>query len=177
MNLERGFMDELKQKESILLKNKCHILRMPNTKEKVNMLDAYYSLLQYRQIVMGEELYEEQFDIDNDFSQKYERYIFKDTEKRINEVEANAYLLYDKYQKIIDAYKANGFCEYEYIGFNKVNKKEMEKSIWDFFSILGDDVLKIYYNMIHRIPIHPITNFFLYFMRSGALQGNMVQKF
>lgn len=147
-------MDELKAKESILLKNKYHILRMPNNKKKVELLEAYFSLLQYHKFMTGEEDFPEKFYIDDEFTQKYDWYMFNDTRKKLNELEYHAKLLYDKFEEIINAYKQNGFCEYEYMGYTKVNSQKMMEALWNFFSILGDDVLQIYYDMALGGNIH-----------------------
>ena len=139
-------MDELK--ENILLKNKCHILRMNNNKKKVDMLEAYFALLNCYRILKNDEDIDEKFLIDADFAQKYYRYVYANTEKRIMDLIDNAEKLYNKFQIIVDSYKENDFYLYRHINLNKVHKDEMEDALFGFFDYLGSDVSKIYYDMI-----------------------------
>lgn len=140
-------MDEIEEKVRILLKNKSHILRMPNNKKKVEMVRAYFSLLGYYSMVTGEDEFDEVINLDDDFIEKYYEYVAKDTKKNIDAVAANAPKLYEKFSEILDTYKDNDFCKYAYIGGSKINKSKMENALWNFFSSLGDDVLAIYCNM------------------------------
>lgn len=141
------YMDEFNEKKRILLKHKNHILRMPNNKKKVVMLNAYFSLFSFHQFIMGVEDIGE-INIDEEFTRKFNRYILNDSQKKIDETSKNAPILYNKLEEIIKEYKENEFFKYAYVGYAKVNKERMEQAIWDFFTFLGDDVLKIYCKMI-----------------------------
>ena len=141
-------MDELKEKKNILLKSKDYIMRMANNKKKVDMMQAYYSLLQYYHDILGDDNLYEELNIDDEFNGKYYRYLYLETKRSIINIEENAPVLLNKYEQIINAYKKNDFCKYEHIGLIKVDKSKMERIMCDFFSTLSDDVLSIYYNMI-----------------------------
>lgn len=139
-------LDVLWEKRDILLKNRDHILKMPNNKKKAEMIQAYCSLLDYYQTIsgdIGEELY-----IDGEFALKYFKCVYNDSVKRLSELKSNAQTLYDIFQKIVDSYKENGFCEYQYIGTLRVNKDKMSIAIDKFFSLLGEDVYKVFYNIM-----------------------------
>ena len=144
-------MSELREKKNILLKNKCRILRMASNKEKVNIIKAYISLLEYYYSINGTDELDENLEIDPEFTEKFDQYIYSDTGKSVMELEDNAEKLYEKFETIIDTYKENEFCNYKYIPNIKVNKEKMEAVIWDFFASLGEDVLKVYYNMIKAL--------------------------
>ena len=140
-------MEEFDDKKRILLKNKSYILRMPNNKKKVDLLNGYFSLLGFCQLLNMKTIVDESTYIDDEFTKKYTKYLINDTQKMISEIELNAKKLYDIYQQITDTYKENDFCEYEKLMHIKVNKNKMIQALWDFFSFLGEDVLKIFQNM------------------------------
>ena len=138
-----------KQKKNKLLGARSQIIRMPNNKKRVEMIDAFYNLLHYYSHGTTASLNEnyDKFNIEYG-NEKYFQYVCQDTAKNLNMIEDNAKVLYDKYKKIVDTYKDNDFCMYRYYGFVKTNPKVLEQAVWDFLQTLGDDVFSIYYNML-----------------------------
>lgn len=142
-------MDEIITKEHFLRKNKCHILRMPNNKNKVNLLASYFSLFTFQNEINSNDYIDESLLIDCEFTGKYERYIWKETSKLIDELEKNAEKLQELFKTIINTYKEQDFCQYQYIPFIRVNSEKMDKALDDFLGELGDDVQKIFHDMIN----------------------------
>ena len=137
-------------KKARLLKAKSYILRMPNNKKKAIMIDAYDRLLQYYGELTCDNIEYNSLCIDNEIPLKYERFICRDTQKIIDDVTQNAPSLHSIYQIIIDIYKNNNFCSYEYNAFDKVSISKMAEVVYNFFASLGNDVLNIYLNMINH---------------------------
>ena len=137
-------------KKNRLLKAKSHIIRMPNSKKKAIMVDAYCRLLQYYDELKSESDVYHNLSIDSDFANIYEKYVVSDMQKIIDDVSENAKSLYEFYQKIIDIYKKNNFCSHEYNVYVKTNMPKMANLVYDFFASLGNDVLGIYSNMINN---------------------------
>ncbi len=148
--------DNIKRK---LLSLKSHILRMPNTMKKVEILDGYMQLLcYYREICDLTEDEYNSFDISDDFLGKYTRYVTISTRKNLKELTKNAPFLYDMFSDIINTYHNEGFCSYEYNDFQKVNIDKMYDVIGDFFAFLGVDILNIYNKMIKNGNIYLLNN-------------------
>ena len=136
----------VEDKKSRLLKAKSQILRMSNNKKKLVMIDAYDRLLQYYSELKNNN----DLDIPSEFTGKYGRYTMSDMQKIIDDLSDNAETLYSFYQKIIDIYKKDDFCSYEYNVFKKINMPKMANAVYDFFASLGNDVLGIYVGMMNH---------------------------
>lgn len=147
-------------KKNKLLKIKSHILRMSDNKKKSEIIDAYSRLLQYYSEVKQDNSIYDTFDIDDEFAGKYDRHLNSAMKKIIREVNQNAPVLYNIYQKIIDIYKTNDFCSHEYNVFVKTNINKMAEMVYGFCASLDDDVLKIYNNMLNRNNIFLSNNSF-----------------
>ena len=142
-------MDIQKEKKSKLLKTKARILRMPNTIEKVNIVQDYVNLLYYyKEMGCLSPENARDLEISDDFILKFFRRSIRDTEKYLNMVYESAPLLHSKYQEIIKTYQEEGFCSYQYSDNDKVNANKMYQLLADFFASLGEDVLKVYHNTI-----------------------------
>ena len=139
-------MEEL-LKENLLKQNQCKLLRMRGNKEKANLLGAYYSLLSFLSETYGDELYEK-YDIDPNCTDSFDYYILTETQKNIDMIEKNAPKLKEIFQRLLDTYKENEICECDYLWTYKANKNKMMEALYNFFASLGDDVLKIYWNML-----------------------------
>ena len=136
-------------KKKKLLSLREVIMRMPSNMNKVNMIDGYAGLLSYYKEVCGLTLEEtKEYDIDEEFLSKYDKRITKSTQNKIDEVSNVAPTLYQKYEDIINEYKRNGFCSYEFSLFKRVNPEKLYKIVADFFKFLGPDVAKLYNQII-----------------------------
>ena len=142
-------MSNYDKKRKQLLSLRELIMNMPNNINKVNMVDGYASLLGYYKEICGlnyEEL--KKLDIDSDFVNKYEKKLAQSTQKKINEITNLAPYIYDKYNVLINEYKKNGFCSYEFDLYHRVNKDKLYEITTDFFLSLGSDVAKLYNRII-----------------------------
>ena len=136
-------------KKKKLLSLREVIMRMPSNMNKVNMIDGYAGLLSYYKEVCALTLEEtKEYDIDEEFLSKYDKRITKSTQNKIDEVSNVAPTLYQKYEDIINEYKRNGFCSYEFSLFKRVNPEKLYKIVADFFKFLGPDVAKLYNQII-----------------------------
>ena len=152
-------------KKRILIQTRNHILKMPNNKKRVELIKGFSHLFSFYQTAIGKNESDEEIKdnnrvknrkdendldlvIDDDYMMKYYRYIYRDTARNIIELENNAPLLKDKLQQIIDYYKENEFCNYEYIKDQKVNSSILIDALRDFMALLGDDVFKIFCDII-----------------------------
>ncbi len=142
-------MEELENKKNILLKNKERILKMRNTKEKAEIVDAYIRLLRYYSEVLDENDYDllEELSIDDEFVGKYDNLVLTDTQKDIDEMYSCVDSLYEKYCKIIETFKENDYCTHAYFINAKVNPQKMKNLVYYFFESLGEDVLNLYLKM------------------------------
>lgn len=142
-------MEDFSDKRRKLLSLRDTIIRMPSNMQKVNMIDGYSGLLGYYKEICGLTNKEaKEYDIDNEFISKYDKRITKATQNKINEITIVAPLLYKKIDEIINEYKKNGFCSYEYSLFCRVNPDKLYDLVADFFEFLGNDVAKLYNKII-----------------------------
>lgn len=140
---------DFNDKKKRLLSLRETIMRMPSNMNKVNMIDGYAGLLGFYKEVCGLTLDEaKEYDIDEEFLSKYDRKITKITQNKIDEVSEIAPILYKKYDDIINEYKKNGFCSYEFSLFKRVNPDKLYEIVADFFKFLGTDVVKLYNQII-----------------------------
>ena len=148
-------MEEFKDKKTKLIGLKKQILSMPNNMVKANKIEGYTHLLCYLKEI-GQINYSEyeDYDIDDIFTGKYDRYVVNSTQKKIDELTQLSPYLFVKYNRLIDEYKKNGFCSFEFSVDGKVNKKEMNEYFEEFLNILGDDVCKLYNNMVRGNNIY-----------------------
>ena len=136
-------------KKNKLLKLRELIMRMPSNSIKVNMIDGYSGLLGYYREICGlSEKESKDYDIDTDFVTKYDQRITKATQNKIDDITRVAPYIYKKFDDIINEYKKNNFCSYEFGLYHKVNKDKLYKLVADFFKYLGNDVGKLYNRII-----------------------------
>ena len=141
-------MDNLNDKKTKLLGLKKQIISMPSNMLKIKKTEGYVQLLGYLkeiEAILPNEY--AKYDIDNDFSIKYDRHVVKKTQNKINEVMELAPYLLRKYSLLIEEYKKNGFCSFEFSLNNKVNKDEMYNYLGEFLNLLGPDICKLYNRM------------------------------
>lgn len=143
-------MESFESKKNILLKSKSQILKMRNTKERAEMVEAYISLLKYFCESVNESDYQslKMFEIDGEYAEKHNNLVIKDTSRKLAEIKLNAPNLHQKFCDIIKCFQENDYCAHAYSIYAKVDSKKMMQLVWEFFASLGDDVLKLYENMI-----------------------------
>lgn len=146
-------MGEIEDKFNILYKTKLKIMRMPNTKEKAMLVDGYIALLQYYSETLDEKNPKfnsiiEKLCLDDVFVGKYDKLLIQDTAKTLNNLSDNALILYRKYRKLLETFKEENFCSHAYNSIGKVNHEKMMNLLFDFFASLGEDVLKLYLDML-----------------------------
>ena len=142
-------MEDFSLKRKKLISLRDVIMRMPSNAKKVNMIDGYAGLLGYYKEICGLTISEtKEYDIDKEFINKYDRRITKSTNNKIKEITLLAPFLYNKYNSLINEYKNNDFCSYEFSLFHKVNQDKLYDLIAEFFTFLGSDVAKLYNKII-----------------------------
>ena len=142
-------MKNFNDKKNKLLKLREIIMRMPNNITKVNMIDGYAQLLGYYKEICGLTIEEtKEYDIDTEFVSKYDRKMEKETQKKINEITKLSPYIYTKFNEIIEEYKKNDFCSYEFELYHRVNKDKLYELVAEFFKYLGKDVGKLYNKII-----------------------------
>ena len=142
-------MEDFGNKKKKLLSLKKIIMQMPNNINKVYIIDGYAQLLGFYKEVCGLTIDEtKKYDIDEEFVSKYDKRIIKSTQNKIDELSVVAPILYQKYDDIINEYKKNGFCSYEFSLFKRVNPDKLYEIVADFFKFLGTDVAKLYNKII-----------------------------
>ena len=141
-------MEDINKRKKIL-KYRDIIMRMPNNKSKVLTIHSYIGLLYYyKELRELDEKYLLNYDIDDEFLDKYNNYLTKEVLKKIKEVAKLSPYLYKKFDALINEYKKNYFFSYEYDSDNCINKEQMYLLVRDFISFLGDDVSKLYSQII-----------------------------
>ena len=153
-------MDNYTNIKNKLLMVKNHVLRMPNTKKKVIMIEGYYQLLYYYSEIVG--LNDDEYQtlaIDDEFTMKYDKYVISNNQKMINEIKKNAPYLYHIFKEIINSYQKEGFCSFECNDEIKTNKEKMYELVWNFLASLDKDALTIYDKMIENNNIFLINEF------------------
>ena len=89
---------DFSDKKRKLLSLKELIMRMPSNSNKVNMIDGFAQLLGYYKEVCGLSNKEiKEFNIDDEFVDKYDKRITKATQNKINEITKLAPYLYKIY--------------------------------------------------------------------------------
>ena len=142
-------MEDFSLKRKKLISLRDVIMRMPSNAKKVNMIDGYAGLLGYYKEICGLTISEtREYDIDKEFINKYDRRITKSTNNKIKEITLLAPFLYNKYNSLINEYKNNDFCSYEFSLFHKVNQDKLYDLVAEFFTFLGSDVAKLYNKII-----------------------------
>lgn len=140
---------DFSDKKRKLLSLKELIMRMPSNSNKVNMIDGFAQLLGYYQEVCGLSNKEiKEFDIDDEFVDKYDKRITKATQNKISEITKLAPYLYQIYNLIINEYKKNSFCSYEFELYHHVNKEKLYKLVTEFLAYLGNDVGRLYNRIV-----------------------------
>jgi len=153
-------MDDYKDKKNKLLGLKKQIVSMPNNMLKINKTEGFVQLLGYLReidVILPNEY--DKYNIDNDFSIKYDRHVVKKTQNKINEVMKLAPYLLTKYSILIDEYKKNDFCSFEISLNNKINKDEMYIYFGEFLNLLGSDIVKLYNKMVSDNNIYLLPQF------------------
>ncbi len=154
-------MEELiENKRRLLSQTRDHLLRMPNNKERVEKLDAYFNLLEFYENIMSpdEEICELPYSLavsmfgdiylDFDMSGKYLKAVLNASVKDCNDLSNNALSLYRELSKIIKTFKDNDFNSgKQYVLTHKCNHKKMMKLIYEFFKQLDPDLFNIYLKM------------------------------
>ena len=154
-------MDDFKNKKKKLLGLKKQIMNMPNNISKINKTEGYDQLLGYlREIEAIKNNQIDKYSIDEEFSIKYDRHVIKKTQNKITEVMRLAPYLFIKYSWLINEYKKNDFCSFEFSVNGKVNKDEMYDYLAEFLNLLGNDICKLYNNMVsgNNIYLYPEFN-------------------
>ena len=142
-------MENSIDKRSILLNVKNKIQRMPNNIKRVKTIEGYANLFGYYKEICGLSDYEcVDLDLEDDSVDKYDRYVIKKTKKKLVEITRLASYLYQRYDKLINLYKENEFCSFEFSISDKANIDEMYDNIAEFINLLGKDVGMLYNNMI-----------------------------
>ena len=154
--------DLILEKKKLITGVKNRIMRMPNTKEKMQVLYGFFELFEYYREITHEdgeeeELSNEEFDkrygdlcIDPEFTRRYDKILVRDTQKDFSGLYDSALTLYHKYSKLIDVFKENNFSSYKAFKDIKANHNKMMALIYNFFQFLGDDVLKLYLRMAEK---------------------------
>ena len=137
-------------KRKKLLKYKEIIMRMPSNKSKVLTISGYVSLLYYyKELSNLKEKYLLNYDIDDEFTYKYRKYITKNLYNKLNEMSKLAVYLYKKFDTLINEYKNNYFYSYELYNDHHINIEQMHHLMNEFVLFLGEDVNKLYNKIIH----------------------------
>ena len=123
-------MANIIDKRTKLLDIKRKLENMPNNIRRVKTIEGYANLFSYYKEVTGLEDKEcVDLDLDEEFVNKYDKYVVRDTHKKIKEVSRLAPYLYQRFNKLIELYKKNGFCSYEFSITCKTNVDEMYNNI------------------------------------------------
>lgn len=154
-------MDEYKDKKKKLLGLKKQIMSMPNNIDKSNKIEGYIQLLGYLSEIGAIDEYSfKDYEIDYNTSVKYDRQVVRTTQKKINEISQLSPYLYIKYNWLINEYKKNGFCSFDFSVNGKVDKNEMYNYLEEFLNLLGPDICKLYNRMISRNNIYLLPQFY-----------------
>jgi len=142
-------MDDFLVKKRKLLSIKNKLLRMPNDIRKARAVDGYANLFAYyKEVCNLDDNKCTELDLDNDLINKYDYHVVKKTQKKLSEICRLAPYLYQRYNKLINLYKENGFCSFEFSVMGKVNQKDIFKDLEEFLNLLGKDVCLLYNKMI-----------------------------
>ena len=153
-------MDDYKDKKKKLLGLKKQIMSMPNNIDKSNKIEGYIQLLGYLSEIGAIDEYSfKDYEIDYNTSVKYDRQVVKTTQKKINEIRQLSPYLYIKYNWLINEYKKNDFCSFDFSVNGKVDKNEMYNYLEEFLNLLGPDICKLYNRMISGNNIYLLPQF------------------
>ena len=142
-----------------LLSVKKRIDYMSNSIRRVKTIEGYANLFDYyKQVSNKTDKDCIELDLDDDMINKYGRYVVKKTHEKLEEISRLAPYLYQRYNKLIQIYKENGFCSYEFSISDKANKEEMYDNIEEFINLIGPDVGHLYNNMIKSDNIFLMDN-------------------
>lgn len=141
-------MDDLKDKIAKLKKLQRIIPRMRDNILKAKMIAGYTDLLGYvREAYNLDENECATFDLEIEDITKSDRHIVKSTNKRILEFEKVALYLYEQFDLLIKEYKKYNFCSFLYENYQKIDKKQIDRLLSEFFYTLDKEVYNIYHKM------------------------------
>ena len=148
-NIEVSCSDHTK---NILLAAKHKIESVPNWRnhiEKMKLIEGYANLLGYYKTITGKNDGElNDFTIDEDAILKYDKRVIKKTSQKLIELSELAPYLYERFDKLINIYKENGFVSYKLMTNFNVSSRIMYDYLEEFLNTLGLDVCELYNKMI-----------------------------
>ncbi len=138
--------------KKILLEAKRKIESVPNWSNhisKMNLIEGYANLLDYYKAITGKKDEDcKDLELDNDAVIKYDKYVIKKTKQKLEELGDLAPYLSQRFERLINLYKENGFCSFDFVTNFHVSPKDLFAYLEEFLNILGSDVCDLYNKII-----------------------------